>query len=278
MRITLPTPPARLYGIVGHPLGHSMSPALHNWAFKDLGIAGEYRAFPVEPSQLAAFMTMVRSLPIAGLSVTIPYKLAVTDYLDEVSPRAQDVGAVNTLYWDGERLLGENTDVLGFLAPLRLLARVPGSALVLGAGGAARAALAGLRELGVPRLLVANRSPERARRLAPDFGATAVPWEARAESGAELVVNTTPLGMKGERQDQNPWPEHAPLSPEQIAYDMVYNPQTTRFLAHAQGCGCRVIDGLEMFIGQGVEQFRLWTGTTFDVQAARRIVAALLAA
>ena len=276
MRITLPTPPTKLYGIIGYPLGHSMSPALHNWGFEALGVAGEYRAFPVEPSGLGEFMAQVRALPVSGLSVTIPHKLAVTGYLDSVSDRAKKVGAVNTLYWDEGRLLGENTDVHGFLEPLRHLDKAPASALILGAGGAARAAIAGLRELGVPEITVTARTLDKAWRLAADFKATAIPWDDRAGTTAELLVNTTPLGMQGDRRHLSPWPDAIPLAPNQIAYDTVYNPQTTRFLSEAQHHGCQTIDGLTMFIHQAARQFHLWTGHHFDTSQARELVAGLL--
>jgi len=277
-RITFPPSPIKLYGIIGHPLGHTMSPPLHNWGFQALGVPGEYRMFPVELSMLAAMMEQVRTLPIAGLSVTIPHKVAVMPFLDGISERAKDVGAVNTVFWDGPRLRGENTDVHGFLAPLRLLPRPPRSALVLGAGGAARAALAGLRELGVDRVTVSNRSADKAISLAKEFMVHTLPWDERARAEAELVINTTPLGMKGQRQNQSPWPESTCLSAKQIAYDMVYNPQQTPFLTEAARNGSRTIDGLSMFVHQAAEQFRLWTGQSFNLDEARKLITGLLAA
>lgn len=264
------------YGIIGHPLGHTMSPALHNWALARAGLPGVYQAFPVEPGALPAFMARARTLPLAGLSVTIPHKVAVMALLDGVSARARRTGAVNTVYWDNGRLLGENTDVPGFLAPLRALDAVPGCALVLGAGGAARAVLAGLAELGVARVLVCARSLPKAEALAAEFAAAALPWDQRASARADLVVNTTPLGMRGTGQDQSPWPDDAPLGPGQVAYDLVYNPRRTVFLTRASATGARIVDGLEMFLHQGLEQFRLWTGQTFDLPGARALVGGLL--
>ena len=265
-----------LFGIIGHPLGHSMSPALHNWAFGQLGIPGEYRAFPTPPEELPAFMRRMRELPISGLSVTIPHKVAILQHLDVVSTRVQAVGAANTLYWDRKRLLGENTDIHGFLTPLKELAAAPASALVLGAGGAARAVVAGLLELGTAPVTVTNRNAAKAEALAAEFGVRALPWESRTAAEAALIVNTTPLGMRGDRQDLSPWPAAAGLTPDQIAYDLVYNPTATRFLAHAEGCGCRTIDGLTMVVHQAVEQFRLWTGQSFDIREARALIVKLL--
>jgi len=264
------------YGIIGHPLGHSMSPALHNWALARAGLPGAYQAFPVEPAALPAFMARVRTLPLAGLSVTIPHKVAVMAFLDGVSERARRTGAVNTVHWDGDRLLGENTDVPGFLAPLRALGATPETALVLGAGGAARAVLAGLAELGVPRVFVTARSLPKAQALAAEFSAQATPWDQRTATRADLLVNTTPLGMRGADQGGSPWPASTPLAPGQIAYDLVYNPRQTVFLARACATGARTVGGLEMFLHQGLEQFRLWTGQVFDLPAARALVGGLL--
>ena len=233
--ITPPKAPTKLFGIIGHPLGHTMSPALHNWGFKRMGVDGEYRAFPTPPEDLGAFMQRLRALPIMGLSVTIPHKLAVMEHLDGVSERVKAVGACNTLYWDGDRLLGENTDVTGFTAPLKALPVVPGSALVLGAGGAARAAVAGLMELGVDSVAVTARDEAKAEALAGDFGAAALPWGDRGFAEAELIVNATPLGMLGERREMSPLPETARLSPGQVAYDLVYNPVGHPFPAPGRG-------------------------------------------
>lgn len=274
--IRIPLIPQQIYGVLGHPVAHSLSPALHNWAFAELGIPAAYLAFDKTSEELPDFLAAVRSLPLAGLSVTIPHKVAVMEALDGVSDLVRRVGAVNTLYWDQKRLLGENTDIAGFLEPLRGLGRVPGSALVLGAGGAARAVLAGLLDLGVPRVTLTNRTPEKAQAMAAEFGIPAIPWDDRQAADAELVVNTTPLGMSGERQGFSPWADIC-MSPAQTAYDLVYNPQKTRFLADAESMGCRTIDGLTMFVAQARAQFRLWTGREFPAQPARQLLRQLLA-
>jgi len=266
-----------LHGIIGWPLGHTMSPALHNWGFGQLGIDACYEAFPLEPEALPAFMERVRTGEIRGLSVTIPHKRTVMPFLDRITDRAERVGAVNTLFWDGDALCGENTDVIGVVAPLRKLASLPASALVLGAGGAARAAVAGLLELGVADVAVANRTPEKAVALAADLGARTVAWEARMDEPFGLVCNTTPLGMSGTLVDQSPW--EADRFPEGcVAYDIVYNPLETRFLREAAAAGCATISGLEMFLHQGLEQFRLWTGLDMDEDGARKLLLEALAA
>ena len=259
------------YGIIGWPLGHTMSPTLHNWGFGQLGIDASYAAWPVVPDDLASFMGQVRARPVSGLSVTIPHKRSVMDFLDRITDRAKAVGAVNTLFWDGDALCGENTDVTGVIAPLQALDNLPASAMVLGAGGAARAALAGLAELGIRDVTVANRTRAKAERLAADFGAACVGWEARMDAPCELILNTTPLGMAGDLEDATPW-DRDRFSPDAIAYDIVYNPLRTRFLREAAEAGCATISGLEMFLHQGLAQFRLWTGRGMDENGARALL------
>ena len=257
------------FGIIGHPLGHTMSPLLHNRGFAELGLDAVYEAWPVGPDELRRHMQRVRCEPIRGMSVTIPHKRTVMDCLDRISDRAMAVGAVNTVFWEDGLLCGENTDVVGVVAPLSDLDAPPQSALVLGAGGAARATIAGLKELGVSRICVANRTTEKAGALATEFSVEAESWEARADSEFDLLCNTTPLGMDGELSRLSPWPEDG-FSQVAIAYDLVYNPLQTRFLREAEAAGCATISGLEMFLHQGLAQFRLWTGKDMDIDGARQ--------
>lgn len=281
--------PRELYGIIGHPLGHTMSPLLHNWGFGLLDIPAVYMAWPLEPGRVGDFITAVRTLPIRGASVTIPHKQAVLPLLDGISDRARAVGAVNTLYWRDGQLLGENTDVTGFLAPLRQRAATGWRcerALVLGNGGAARAVLAGLRELGpvgegvVGTLAVTGRNAEKATPLAAEFGAAVVAWDARADWGADMVINTTPMGMSGERQGDTAFPGEGFVAAGEgrrgLAYDLVYNPLRTRFLSEAADAGWDTQDGLAMFVEQGREQFRLWTGLELPAEGARTLVSVAL--
>ena len=265
-----------LYGIIGHPLGHTMSPPLHNWALGQAGLPGRYEAWPTQPDQVPAFMARMRTGAVSGASVTIPHKPAVMEHLDSVTGTAKAVGAVNTLYWDGDVLAGHNTDVEGFAHPLLEMSLPPSSALVLGAGGAARAVMAGLSRAGIERVVVANRSAHKALALAMEFGAEGVAWDDRALVNAELVVNTTPMGMAGTLVNASPMPDDYCLSPNQVVYDIVYNPLRTRLLRQAEDCGCRTIDGLSMFIHQAQGQFRLWTGREFDPTGARRLLMTLL--
>lgn len=267
----------RLMGIIGHPLGHSLSPLLHNSMFERLGVMASYHPWPTPPERLADFVSAFRTLPIHGCSVTIPHKEAIMPLCDRLTEQAEAVGAVNTLFWDESALVGDNTDVAGFTAPLNALGRIPESALVLGAGGAARAAVWGLRSLGVGRIGVANRTHERSTSLCGALGGEPVAWENRADWGAGLVVNTTPLGMAGKSENGSPWPRSS-FSPDMIAYDMVYNPVRTRFLAEAQAVGCGTISGLDMFVHQAAAQFRLWTGLDMDIPFARQVCLSALPA
>ncbi|TVM35867.1 shikimate dehydrogenase [Oceanidesulfovibrio marinus] len=263
--------PERVCGLIGHPVRHSMGPALHNWALQRADLPWVYMAWDVDPDDLGRMMDAVRLLPIAGLSVTIPHKVAVMEYLDGVSERARKVGAVNTLHWHGTKLLGENTDVDGFLAPLEAMGKAFDSAMVLGAGGAARAALTALQHLGIPDIRITNRTRSKAEALAADFGVDVVDWEARTKSPAALLVNTTSLGMSGDHVEDTPWPAEA-FPAECTAYDIVYNPLRTRFLREARDAGCAVVDGLNMFVHQGLAQFRLWTGQSFPTDLARTLL------
>lgn len=263
--------PPKRFGIIGFPLGHSLSPLLHNSGFAELGIEATYQAWPVLPEELAGFLARARRIPIGGLSVTIPHKQAVLKHLDGVTERAQGIGAANTLFWREGKLWGENTDILGVALPLRALGKDFGSALVLGAGGAARAAIAGLRELGVPRIIVANRTLAKAEALARDFGIAAIEWDARTGQKADLLLNTTPLGMRGADEQATPFPAEA-LDPAATVFDLVYNPLETRLLREARARGCKTIAGLEMFLHQGLAQFRLWTGRETNPARARRVL------
>jgi len=263
----------KLYGIIGYPLEHSLSPLLHNWALEQGGIAGAYLPWPLHAGQMHDFVSAVRILNIQGASVTIPHKEAIMPLLDKLTTHARMVGAVNTLYWDNGALCGDNTDVDAFIAPLR--GRSLSSALVLGAGGVARAALAGLRELGLLNIAVCNHHKERAQKLAEEFGVECANWEERAQYGADLIVNATPLGMRGALEEKNPLPLEAftrRRAGSHMAYDIIYTPLTTHFLAEAEAVGWQVQDGLTMFIAQAQAQFRLWTGGEFPETAARALL------
>ena len=276
-----------LYGVTGWPLSQSLSPLLHNTGFAALGINALYLKWEVPPQKLPTFVESVRLLNIRGCSVTIPHKVELLPLLDEVSPLARRVGAANTIYWKGESLCGENTDVAGFMAPLANVSLAGADVLLLGAGGAARAVAAGLVTAAPhnrpARVFVSTPSDKSHLTLADEFGLTPLLWQNRHEPTPLLVINTTPLGMRGKAEQDTPYDfwlgtPPAPANDAKatpLAYDIVYNPLETRFLREARAAGRRCISGLEMFLGQGDAQFRLWTGQGLPPESRRALEAAL---
>ena len=264
-----------LLGIIGHPLSHTLSPALHNWGFRELGIQASYHVWDTPPERLQAFMAALRTLPIHGASVTIPHKEPVMPLVDKLTQSARDIGAVNTLYWEEGRLWGDNTDVTGFMAPLLERGTQPGTVLVLGAGGAARAAVCGLHRAGW-EVMLSSRTGNRADRLAHSFRARQVPWNERHAVRPDLLVNTTPLGMSGPFQGLSPWKES--LKGISLVYDLVYNPAQTPLLAQAAREGVAFIPGLPMFVHQALAQFERWTGKRFPLPGAMALLEQALAA
>ncbi len=268
--------PDTLYGVIGWPLGQSLSPLMHNTGFQVLGIPSAYMAWPVPEGRLGDFMGAMRLLGIAGCSVTIPHKINVARYLDNVSEGASLAGAVNTIYLRGDELCGENTDVSGFLAPLSATRLDRQDVLLLGAGGAAHAVAAGLRLSGCSMVRVASPGNRRQYDLATRFGFTPISWEERYQFNATLIINATPLGMHGDNAQETPYDfARAPKTMRGIAYDLVYNPVETPFLRDASRAGLETISGLAMFMAQGNEQFRLWTGRDLPAQAFNAVTAAL---
>jgi shikimate dehydrogenase len=266
--------PMEIYGILGHPVSHSLSPTIHNDGFASKGLGKTYHAFDIPEHRLGTFMTCVRTLPVHGLSVTIPHKQAVIPFMDTLTPAARNIGAVNTVIRTRDnRLVGDNTDVAGFLAPLAGQGIKPETALVLGAGGAARAVLHGLGQLGTT-VFVSCRTMATGVKLAREMNATFVPWDDRSSIRAELLVNTTPLGMHGPLQAATPWPFS--LVGCRICYDLVYTPRMTPLLQQARSENLRIISGLDMFIHQAAAQFKLWTGQPLSIPRATILAASRL--
>lgn len=253
-----------VYGVVGAPIGHSLSPAMHNRALIESGLQGVY--VPFETREVRAFVRRLvrprtREVDWAwrGLSVTAPYKESIIECLDEVDEVAEQTGAVNTVVVRGDELRGYNTDAEGFLAPLRgLLDLDSARAAIIGAGGAARAAAWALRRAGAEVVLFA-RSPERARPLARPLDVEVAQVVGARFSSFDLVVNATPLGTRGAHEDASPV-DAEQLRGARIAYDMVYNPPETLFIRQARQVGCRIVGGLSMLVEQAARQFELWTG------------------
>lgn len=270
-----------LLGVLGDPVRHSLSPAMHNAALAALGLDWIYLALPVPPAELAGVVRALEAMGCRGLSVTIPHKQAVAALCRELTPLAQRLGAVNTLVplADGG-WRGTNTDAEGFCAPLRAQGSGAWSgarAVVLGCGGSARAVVAGLVDLGCSSIHVAGRDPARLAAFAADCAAWApqlqpLAWPAEGTAldavlrQAALVVNTTPVGMHSASDAAAG--QRCPLSPGQLdqlaagssVYDLIYTPRPTRLLQEAGQRGCRTLDGLEMLVQQGAAALRRWSG------------------
>ncbi|WP_422679901.1 shikimate dehydrogenase [Chelatococcus albus] len=261
--------------IIGYPVKHSRSPLLHGHWLHEYGLDGAYERAEVAPEDLASFMAGFAGKGYVGGNVTVPHKESIMACLDAVTETAQAMGAVNTLWFEGGRLCGDNTDVVGFLANLDEGA--PGwdartrTVVVLGAGGAAKAVVYGLLQRGMERVAVVNRSFERADALRERFGSRvlAAPWEALPALLGEtkLLVNTTSLGMSGQPPlaiDLEPLPSGA------VVNDIVYVPLETPLLTAARARGLLAVDGLGMLLHQAVPGFERWFGVRPQVSAALR--------
>ena len=260
----------RNYILLGNPVGHSLSPLMHNAALADLGIEGRYNAFCV--SDLAAAVQGIRGMDICGASVTIPFKSAVMEYLDDVSADALRIGAVNTIINGNGLLMGTNTDWLGLVVTLRKAAvTIKGKKFVIiGAGGTARAAAYGIaKEGGLP--VIVNRTEEKGKLLARTFEC---PFYTLGEIGkieADCLINTTPVGMYP-HIDKSPV-DSTVLTGYKYVVDVIYNPCKTKLLQDAEKQGCHVLPGLDMFVHQGAEQIKLWTGKEPNRALMKKVVA-----
>lgn len=253
--------PKSLYGIIGWPLAQTLSPLIHNTAFRERKLPCVYLAWPLPHEDLKQFIDGMRIYNVAGCSVTIPHKIAVMQYLAQIGQAARLAGAVNTLYFKDNELCGENTDVAGFIAPLKQPGTTFSNALLLGAGGAAHAAVAGLQLLGCADITVTSPGNARQFELAKRFSIRAVSWQERYQIPAQLIINSTPLGMKGRYSGESSYDfALGPKVENGLAYDLVYNPLQTRFLRDAEASGRKCISGLAMFFAQANAQFLLWTG------------------
>ena len=265
-----------LAGVIGSPVAHSRSPALHRYWLRRYGIKGHYIPMDVAQSELRDALQTLPKLGFVGLNVTIPHKETVLALADIVTDRAALIGAANTLIFrkDG-KIFADNTDGSGFIANLRQeaphWAPASGPAVVFGAGGAARAVIAALIEVGAPEIRLANRTRARADALRSDFGAK-VHVHDWVQAGnliddAVTVVNTTALGMTGKPDFRVPLDA---LNPRALVTDLVYSPLRTTLLIEAEAAGCTVVDGLGMLLHQAAPGFERWFGTRPDVDAATR--------
>jgi shikimate dehydrogenase len=278
-----PTGHTRLAAVIGHPVRHSLSPAVHNAAFRVLGLDWVYVALEVAPGAVPAAFEGVRALGIAGVSVTMPHKEAAAGAVDDLHDDARLLGAVNCVVNDGGRLVGHNTDGAGFVAALGAeLGYDPAGArcVVLGAGGAARAVVLALARAGAVDVVVVNRTEARAREaaaLAGRVGRVVAPDHLPvALRPADLVVNATSVGMG------DPGPEDLPLDPDLlheglVVADLIYQPLVTPLLAAARERGATAVNGLSMLVHQAAVAFELWTDRPAPVAAMTQVVRASLA-
>lgn len=269
-------------GLIGYPLGHSLSPTIQQAALQAMCLPGEYRLYPIEPlpqgqSALVRLIERMRRGELDGLNVTIPHKPSVVPLLDELTPTAAGIRAVNTIYRDGSRLFGDNTDAPGFLTNLeRLEITRPGRALVLGAGGSARSVVYALAKRGW-QVQIAARQLAQAQALAEDVmqvDSSGAPPTATNLSYAgiltglpvDLIVNTTPVGMSP-LLEANPWPAGLPLPEGAFVYDLIYNPAETQLLSAARQAGLNTANGLETLVEQAALSLQCWTGQPVPRQA-----------
>lgn len=255
----------KVLAVFGCPVEHSLSPAMHNAAIAALGLDYIYVPFHVEPAGLADAIAGVRAMGFAGVNLTIPLKEAAVDMVDGLSEQAARVRSVNTLWWNNGRLMGDSTDGEGFLRSLQAEVEIiPSQALVLGAGGSSRAICFALAERGV-NLTIANRTVERARRIAGLISGVRVDvinmdeCALRSAAGmASLIVNCTPVGMTP-RMGESPL-DKSFISSRHVVYDLVYNPIETTLMQDAKQQGAKAINGVKMLVCQGAVSFELWTG------------------
>lgn len=268
-----------IYGVIGFPISHSMSPLMHNREFQAFGMEDYYTAFPVHPDQLENAIDGIRALNIKGINVTIPHKVAVIDFLDEIDEEARLIGAVNTIKNENGRLIGSNTDGQGYLRSLLSVVNsslTSKNVLVIGAGGAARAIITSLARHGVKHIDIANRTVSKAEQLAQHAnqfvsanGLTINEAEEKL-SDYEIVINTTSVGMSPEVTE-------CPirignLRKGTIVSDLIYNPLTTLLLKEAKEKGAITDNGVGMFVHQGALAFKKWTGIDPNIERMTKTV------
>lgn len=272
----------QLLGVIGHPIAHSLSPVMHNAAIAQLGVDYVYLPFAIAPEQLTTAITGFSAIGLRGFNVTIPHKQAILPLLDQISEVAQAIGAVNTVCRTAQGWYGTNTDAEGFLAPLKALDRdwSESTAVILGNGGAARAVVAGCAQLGCAQIQVIGRNLEKLQDFRTSWQNTPLIDRLSVQAWSELptllptadlVVNTTPIGMHP-HHDASPltdadWQQ---LPSSAIAYDLIYTPRPTLFLQQATGQGLRTLDGLEMLVQQGAAALTLWLQQPAPVDVMRQ--------
>jgi shikimate dehydrogenase len=262
----------KIFAVFGNPVGHSLSPLMHQAALDRMMLKARYVPFCVK--DIGKAVEGIRGLDIKGVSVTLPFKTEVMKYLDEVEENALRIRAVNTIRNHQGRLLGYNTDWLGFVLSLKEVLEIRGKRFaVLGAGGAARGVVYGLiQEGGLPIIL--NRTLSKAEALGEEFDCSFFPLSEKKKIEADCLINTTSLGM-APNQRISPFPKGL-LNQFSWVVDIIYNPLQTKLLKEAGEAGCHTLSGLEMFVHQGAEQLKIWTGLEPPRNLMREVVAAKL--
>ncbi|MBR4904173.1 MAG: shikimate dehydrogenase [Selenomonadaceae bacterium] len=276
------------FGILGYPVGHSLSPQMYKAAFEAAGFVNyNYIPFSIQAGRLFMAVEAIKGLNFRGMNVTIPHKTTITGYLDAIDSDAMVIGAVNTVVNDGGMLTGYNTDVYGFLASLREANFLPedSHAVILGAGGAARAILWGLCKKKAEFITIGARNPQKAQTLANDFlnygNVEGFDWNSESFKEmiqtADIVINTTPLGMFPNVDDMPPI--DLKLLPEgALVYDIIYNPSDTKLIKTAKELGFPTLNGLSMLLLQGKESYRLYTGEEPDMEVMAKTLERILSA
>lgn len=280
----------RIFGILGYPVRHALSPLMHSTAFKELGLPYEYHLLEVAPESLRVKLNDFIDAGYSGFNVTLPHKTTILKLLHNVESTAQAIGAVNTILVHDGRMEGYNTDVLGFIESVKAYQSYfhKKKILILGAGGAARAVVFGIvKEFAPDEVIVVARNLEKANSLIASFGSNsssispegtrfrAIGWNDASFREelfrASVIVNATPVGMKP-NVNQSPIPEHTTLHSGQLAVDLIYTPLETRFLKLAAEAGARTIGGLEMLVYQGSHAFQLFTGLSMPLDKVRQML------
>lgn len=246
-------------GLIGWPVQHSISPGMHNSAFQMLGLDDwHYELCPIAPNDFNRKIAILKNQGFVGANITIPYKTDVMHLCSQISPQAKAIGAINTV--DFVKSYADNTDITGFIDDLRFhhLEIEGQNILILGAGGAARAAAYGMEQEGASVFTI-NRTISRAHQIAKTIDLQVISFATIQELSFYLIVNCTSLGM-WPHIDCSPWPQQIPFPSQSVAYDMVYRPKMTKFLQQAQQAGARTIGGVGMLVRQACQSFQLWTG------------------
>ncbi len=267
-----------IVGLIGNPVSHSLSPAMHNSAFRAMQMDWSYLLFHVYPDHLEAAVKGVRSLGLSGVNVTVPYKERALAFVDEISAEAEQIGAVNTINVCGDRLVGSNTDWAGFLRHLAEINFNPNGcrALILGSGGSARAVAYALLSEGATVTICGRdilKMSTIIERFKKQFGPELINsliYEQLQEflNGIDVIVNTTPLGMYPDI-GSSPWPQDVEFPKCELAYDLIYNPIKTRFMKLAEVNGVKSMNGLGMLVYQAALSFEIWTGAQAPLQIMR---------